>query len=1012
VCLHGLVLPCRAGYTCAQGPGLEIGTPGYHDVCADPGNSTHVCFALPAGEVPPTERVAPLGTLVSGGRSSCSECGEHQYYSAADDRCYDCTQCGRFQYEEQACSTTSNTVCAPCFFGCKHGCTAANITNFTATLSVFPDHALPNGTSDADIMALNNSVCLELGLHVDSSGDVRPCPPGHFCTLPVNTTTVPCPAGTYGASYGLSTRECDGECLHGFYCPEGSTSPMQVTCDAACDGCDGPSNGDCHACAPYYQDVAGVCEACPTCDHATFHEGCAHRTHTTALPCPAGKYCTESTVRGDCEAGYYCPAGSMVPRQEPCGDGSHYCPTGSGAPVPVPDGYVSAPRTAHPAIRTTTEACPATATCREGWIVERTCADHKLRDPGLGSDWAAVDPAGDGSVFVVWCDFDIKGGEGWAVIFAAAGGDDEAPFMADGPWTPPLSVTDPAATLGSESTQAWSPSLALKVALSSVATDTLFYRGDGAWIQADRPVLDGSALESESATAEFRANIFAPSADGGESVEMAAYIGYRRFDIRGGDDLYISTASRGEAFATPLTTPGWCSGMLLYSASSEELDSDAAYHAASSLGGWGTQPGGFSCATDEANGSPLLVAVRTQLKSSAYPSCREHLDKNPGASSGAYVLVDGDGKSVTVWCDMDTDGGGWTIMFASDGSDNEPGITSNVERTGNPFAFASFNIPRADKAAVARIAGETLFMQDTGTWFKLDTAIFSDEVSTPGQSDSFLATAVASDGSSSIVRVGWTTRNATGGGDFSIVLGDATPFDSHANATAPLLNLGCTNQLIYSNSSVVLDLDAAYDSAVGFGSWSATTPGHCSNSETGRLAFRVAMRDRAPLCPAGYMASHRGADAGCLRILVSEGAVPHDAAVAACLQDGAVLGVVASDAANAGLLRLAESTAEDDDISAGLWLGLTDEHIEGVPTWPSPGGGTVEFEQGQWSGATIGASSALDCTRFDSTTGVWTAVSCASAAIPVCSKPLRTWCALCGILGWCACADGGDSQDV
>lgn len=43
-------------------------------------------------------------------------------------------------------------------------------------------------------------------------------------------TARSCPGGTFGSSEGLSTANCSGLCLGGYYCPPGSISPTEYPC--------------------------------------------------------------------------------------------------------------------------------------------------------------------------------------------------------------------------------------------------------------------------------------------------------------------------------------------------------------------------------------------------------------------------------------------------------------------------------------------------------------------------------------------------------------------------------------------------------------------------------------------------------------------------------------------------------------------------------------------------------------------------------------------------------------
>ena len=59
--------------------------------------------------------------------------------------------------------------------------------------------------------------------------------------------------------------------------------------------------------------------------------------------CPAGRYgathgLSSPRCSGVCTPGFYCPAGSISPRQRACGGASVVCPAGSGWPIAVDDG--------------------------------------------------------------------------------------------------------------------------------------------------------------------------------------------------------------------------------------------------------------------------------------------------------------------------------------------------------------------------------------------------------------------------------------------------------------------------------------------------------------------------------------------------------------------------------------------------------------------------------------------------------------------------------------------------
>lgn len=112
------------------------------------------------------------------------------------------------------------------------------------------------------------------------------CPPGSYCK---EGKRYLCPAGHYGSSSGLVTRECDGLSYPGFYTIEGSTSSRYA-------------------------------------------------------PCPPGRYGIAGMKDPLCmgtSVGHWTPAGSSDPEANECGGDMVYCPEGSGIPQDVSVGFYS-----------------------------------------------------------------------------------------------------------------------------------------------------------------------------------------------------------------------------------------------------------------------------------------------------------------------------------------------------------------------------------------------------------------------------------------------------------------------------------------------------------------------------------------------------------------------------------------------------------------------------------------------------------------------------------------------
>lgn len=89
--------------------------------------------------------------------------------------------------------------------------------NVSALISENNMLVYPEATIDVPLSSTN----------ITTRATQKQCPPGTYCRSGV---AILCPGGSYGARSALSSSTCDGHCAPGFYCPRGSTSPMQHEC--------------------------------------------------------------------------------------------------------------------------------------------------------------------------------------------------------------------------------------------------------------------------------------------------------------------------------------------------------------------------------------------------------------------------------------------------------------------------------------------------------------------------------------------------------------------------------------------------------------------------------------------------------------------------------------------------------------------------------------------------------------------------------------------------------------
>lgn len=97
--------------------------------------------------------------------------------------------------------------------------------------------------------------------------------------------------------------------------------------------------------------------------------------------------------------------------------------------------------------------------------------------------------------------------------------------------------------------------------------------------------------------------------------------------------------------------------------------------------------------------APLLSAIDERAGGVGLPrSCAEVLENDPEAASGAHDILDRERRLVTVQCDMESDGGGWTLVADVGAGRCPAGWVANplgCDRGDAPIAAATFPIPVA-----------------------------------------------------------------------------------------------------------------------------------------------------------------------------------------------------------------------------------------------------------------------------------------------------------------------------
>ena len=280
--------------------------------------------------------ICPKGHFCKSGVDKPEPCPAGQFNNQTGQSV--CTICPSGYYCPEGTISYLNQTCPPGFY-CERNttrmhespCPAGTYNNLEAQKSV--DDCLPceKGRFCAGEGNVNPTGYCAPGWYCSGrTTEKKPsvnggrCEPGFYCPNGSSAPT-PCDIGKFCSRAELDQPE--GNCSKGFFCIRNSTTPT-------------PEDGTTGKKCPYgYYCIEGTISPV-ACNQGTFLDSLGGEEKGDCRECTPGKFCNASGLRepvDDCLPGFYCPAGSISNKQSGCDEG-YYCVGGKGFQEPCPSG--------------------------------------------------------------------------------------------------------------------------------------------------------------------------------------------------------------------------------------------------------------------------------------------------------------------------------------------------------------------------------------------------------------------------------------------------------------------------------------------------------------------------------------------------------------------------------------------------------------------------------------------------------------------------------------------------